>query len=211
MKKATFILSALILLNFYMQAQTAKDVFNTQVPIFYYGIDFTKAKLINDAEANANDIVDRQFDGLNDLMVDEAKKYDIAGAVRRPDMGHDLSYVSKRNRAADPDKLKSSSSEDYARLKESDIQQIVSDFTFGDHKGIGLLIVMESMSKSKKSAAMWYTFIDIASKKVLFTERVEGKTGMAFSWRNYWAVPIKDVIDDVNKKKFSDWKSKYGG
>ncbi|HZG24648.1 MAG TPA: hypothetical protein VEZ17_08720, partial [Chitinophagaceae bacterium] len=43
-------------------AQTVKDVFNdSETPIFYLGIDFTKAKLIDDAGANAFDIRDRQY------------------------------------------------------------------------------------------------------------------------------------------------------
>ena len=80
-----------------LSAQSAKDVFNSQTPIFYYGIDFTKAKLINDAEANEHDIKDRQFDGINDLIVNEAKKYDIASALRRSELPNDLGYVAKRN------------------------------------------------------------------------------------------------------------------
>lgn len=192
-------------------AQTAKDVFNTQTPIFYFGIDFTKAKLINDAEANEHDIKERQFDGINDLMVNEAKKYDFAGALRRSELPNDLGFVAKRNATIDPDNIKSTSSADYNRLKESDIQEVVKAFDFGNNKGIGLLVVMEGMSKSKKGASMWITFVDISAKKVLFTERMEGKGGMAFGFRNYWAVPIRDVVDEIKKKKYTEWKSKYGG
>jgi hypothetical protein len=192
-------------------SQTAKDVFNTQTPIFYYGIDFTKAKLINDAEANEHDIKERQFDGINDLMVNEPKKYDFAGALRRSELPNDLGFAAKRNATIDPDNIKSTSSADYNRLKESDIQEVVKAFDFGNNKGIGLLIVMEGMSKSKKGASMWITFVDISTKKVLFTERMEGKGGMAFGFRNYWAVPIRDVVDEIKKKKYTEWKSKYGG
>ncbi len=191
--------------------QSAKDVFNTQTPIFYFGIDFTQAKLINDAEANEQDIKERQFDGINDLMVNEAKKYDFAGALRRSELPNDLGFAAKRNATIDPDNIKSTSSADYSRLKESDIQDVVKAFDFGNNKGIGLLIVMEGMSKSKKGASMWITFIDISAKKVLFTERMEGKGGMAFGFRNYWAVPMRDVVDEIKKKKYTEWKSKYGG
>lgn len=78
-------------------AQTIKDVFaNEETPIFYYGIDFTRYKIIDDATANADDIVNRQFDGINDLIVNEPKKYDLAGAFHRSSINHDLSYVSKK-------------------------------------------------------------------------------------------------------------------
>lgn len=193
-----------------LSAQSAKDVFNSQTPIFYYGIDFTKAKLINDAEANEHDIKDRQFDGINDLIVNEAKKYDIASALRRSELPNDLGYVAKRNATVDPDSIKSTNSAHYNRLREADIQEVVNAYDFGNNKGIGLLFVMEGMSKSKKGASMWVTFVDVTSKKILFTERVEGEGGMAFGFRNYWAVPIRDVIEDIKKKKYAEWKSKYG-
>ena len=51
----------------------------------------------------------------------------------------------------------------------------------------------------------------MGSRKLLMTERMEGKTGMAFGFRNFWANPIRHIIEDIEKKKFSEWKAKYGG
>lgn len=216
MKNSRPILSLFTVLIFALgiqsvNAQSAKDIFSPDVPIFYYGIDFTQARLIDDSEANAQDIKERQFNGINDLIVNEPKKYDLASAFRRSNIDHDLGAMAKRNATTDEDKIKSTNTADYSRLKEADISSLVKNFDFGDQKGIGLLFVMEGMSKSKKAASLWVTFVDIKSKKVLATERVEGKGGMAFGFRNYWAVPIKDVIDSIKKKKYSEWKSKYGG
>jgi hypothetical protein len=44
------------------------------------------------------------------------------------------------------------------------------------------------------------------------TERMEGKLNKlgGFGFKNYWAAPFKDVIDEIKKKKYSEWKSKYG-
>ena len=46
---------------------------------------------------------------------------------------------------------------------------------FQGKKGIGILFVMEAMSKREKAAAIWVTLIDMKTKKVLLTERIEGK------------------------------------
>ena len=92
-----------------------------------------------------------------------------------------------------------------------DINKLVRGFDFAGKKGVGLLFVVDGMSKAKKGANIWVTFIDMGTKKVLMTERMEGKATMAFGFRNYWANPLRDVINDIEKKKFKEWKAKYGG
>jgi hypothetical protein len=193
-------------------AQTLKDVFtSSETPVLYLGIDFTKNKVINDPSASVNDIRDRQYDGINDLVLSEAKKYDLKGAFHKSNINSDLGPVSKRNTKVNTEEIKSTSTADFHRLKEEDIQAVVSSWDFGDKKGIGLLFVTEAMSKSDGAAAVWVTLIDMKPKKVLMTERLEGKTGMGFGWRNYWAVPYKKIIDEIEKKKYNEWKAKYGG
>ena len=191
-------------------AQTAKDVFNSsETPVFYLGIDFTKARLIDDATANEIDIRDRQFAGINDLVVTEMKKYDLAGAFHKSNIEHDLGLVAKRNEKVNAEEIKSSSTGDFHRLKEDDINTLVKGFDFADKKGVGLLFVVEAMSKSEKAAAVWVTLIDMKSKKVLMAERIESKTSMAFGFRNYWASSIKNLIETIEKKKYKEWKGKY--
>ena len=192
-------------------AQTLKDVFNSsETSLFYLGVDFTQARLI-DAPELASDIRDRHYPAINDLIVNEPKKYDLAAAFHKSNIDHDLSFVAKRNAKINTEEIKSTNSADYNRLKEEDIRKLVKEFDFGGKKGIGLLMVVDGMSKAKKAAGVWVILIDMGSKKVLMTELVEGKTGMAFGFRNYWANPIKDVIDEVEKKKYNSWKAKYGG
>ncbi|MEO6548351.1 MAG: hypothetical protein ABIN94_10140 [Ferruginibacter sp.] len=195
----------------HITAQTAKDVFNSsETPVFYLGVDFTLAKLI-DAPESPLDVRDRNFPAINDLIVNEPKKYDLAGAFHKSNIDHDLSMVAKRNAKINAEEIKSTNTSDYSRLKEDDISKLVKGFDYNGKKGVGLLFVMEGMSKGNKGASMWVTLIDMGAKKVLMTERMVGKTGMAFGFRNYWANPIRDVIEDVEKKKYKEWKSKYGG
>ncbi len=191
-------------------AQTAKDVFNSsETQVIYLGIDFTNARLIDDATANEMDIKDRQFAGINDLIVTESKKYDLAGAFHKSSIDHDLGPVGKRNDKVNAEQIKSTSTSDFHRLKEEDINTLVKGFDFGDKKGVGLLFVMEAMSKSEKAAAVWVTLIDMKAKKVLMTERIESKTSMAFGFRNYWASALKNLIETIEKKKYKEWKNKY--
>jgi len=191
-------------------SQTLKDFFGSDAgTALYLGIDFTKAKLIDDITANETDIRDRQFAGINELIITDTKHINVAGAFHKKTMDHDLGEVNKRNLTIDPAQIKSTNTSDFHRLKEDDISTLVKGFNFGDKKGLGILFVMEAMSKSGKAAALWVTFIDMKTKKVLLTERMEGKTGMSFGFRNYWTTPVKKILDEIDGDKFKEWKKKY--
>jgi hypothetical protein len=191
-------------------SQTAKEVFNnTETKLVYLGIDFTKARLIDDAVANEVDIRDRQFPGINDVVVNEPKRYEINAAFNRSEIEHDLSLVAKKNEKINAEEIKSTNAADFERLKESDIITLVKGYDFGTKNGVGVLFVMEGMSKGKKAASIWVTLVDMKSKKVLMTERVESKTAAGFSFRNYWASSIRNLLETIDKKKYNEWKQKY--
>jgi len=191
-------------------SQTLKDFFNSDgTTALYLGIDFTKAKLIDDPKSDASEIRDRQFAGINQLVVTETKKFDLNAAFHKSNIDHDLGTVTKRNEKMDAGQLMSTNTSDFHRLKEEDINSLVKGFDFGDKKGIGILFVMEAMSKSGKEAAIWVTFIDMKARKVLLTERVEEKTSMAIGFRNFWASAIKNLLNEIEGDKFKQWKIKY--
>ena len=191
-------------------SQTLKEFFNSEsTSAVYLGIDFTKAKLIDAASEDEKDIVERQFAGINEIAATDAKKLSLAIAFHKPSMDHDLGPVNKRNAKIDPSQLKSTNTADFHRLKEDDIKTLVKGFDFGDKKGLGILFVMEAMSKTGKAAAIWVTIIDMNTKKVLLTERMEEKVGIGFGFKNYWAVPVKRLLGDIEDDKFKEWKNKY--
>jgi hypothetical protein len=213
-RKISAVVTALFVCLNSISAQSFKDVFtNSETPIFYLGIDFTQTRLIDDADANQIDILDHQYAAINDVIVNEPKKYELAEAFHKSEIDHDLGYVDKKNEKANAEAIKSTNTSDFHRFKESDITAIVSSYCFGDKDGIGLLFITEALSKSKKAAAVWVTLLDMKTKKVLMTERLEGSVNKfgGFGFRNYWASAFKDVIDTIDKKKYSEWKSKYGG
>lgn len=189
-------------------SQTLKDFFsNSESPVVYLGIDFSKAKLLD--AGNPSDIRDRTYPAINQLILNEPKKYDLSAAFLKSKMESDLGPVTKSNSSANLNEILSTNSADYSRFKEADISAIIKGLDLSGKKGIGLLFVMESMSKINKAAAMWVTIIDIKTKKVLLTERMEGKA-VGFSVRNYWAGTVKSVLDAIEKQKYKEWKLKYG-
>ena len=206
-------LFAFFILSVSVRAQTlsASSFFkNDTIRALYLGIDFTKAKLINDDNSKADIIQGRQFNGINDLMIKESKKYNFQGAYRRKNWDVDISEVEKRNQNADPDLLKSSNDSDLHWIKKSDVESIVSGFNFGDHKGYGILLIVEGMDKPKRLMTVWYTLIDMEQKKVLFSYLLQGGVIGGFGFRNYWASAINSTIIYIDNKCYAEWKERFG-
>jgi len=188
------------------QNLTASGFFKSDtVSCTYLGIDFTQAKLINDEASNPQVIQERQFQGINFLMIKESKKYDLQEAYRRKTWNPDIKEVDIRNQKVDPDSLGSKNDADLYRLGEENIDRLVGDFNFGSKKGYGILLIVEGMSKSKKIMTVWFTLIDMNTKKVLQTDMLEGKVGSGFGFRNYWATALKNAINQVKNKKYEEW------
>jgi hypothetical protein len=191
-------------------SQTLKEVFNdSESPLTYLGIDFSKARLLD--IGNADDIRNRLYGSINDLIIMEPKKFDLNGAFRKSNIGHDFSAVSKNNGKANINDILSTNSADFDRFNESDIASMVKALDLSGKDGVGLLFVMEAMRKidKKGDAAIWVTLVNMKTKKVLMTERIITKaTGIGF--RNYWASTIKEVIEEIDKKKYKEWRTKYG-
>jgi hypothetical protein len=213
--KISFILYATLgfLLPSFLQAQalSAKTFFNSDAPAVYLGIDFTLARLINDEASVARTIQLTQFNGINDLIVKEAKKYDIQEAYHRSGWTVDIKEVENRNDKANPDSLKSNNDADLTRLNAGDIDRLVKNFNYGTHTGYGILLVMEGMDKTKKLATIWFTLIDMNAKKVLLTDRVNGKLGSGFGFRNYWSSAIKNAIKEAKDDYYDKWKAGGSG
>jgi hypothetical protein len=202
-----------LLFPFFMQGQdlSAAEFFKYDtIPALYLGIDFTQAKLINDEVSNENIIQERQFNGINDLMIKEYKKYDFQKAYRRITWNVDISEVEKRNQDVNPGQLKSLNDSDLHRMRKPDVERLVSGFNFGTHKGYGVLLVVQGMDKSSKLITIWYTLVDMEAKKVLFTYLLQGGVGGGFGFRNYWSSAIKSTITYVKNKSYDEWKERFG-
>ncbi len=196
-------------------SQTIKDFFsNGSTALTYLGIDYTKNKLINDPGGNASDIKGRLYNSMNEVVVNEmGKNYNITGAFSRSNfVGADISAVTERNDKINMSDIISSNSGDFSRLTESDIAGCAKALDLKGKEGIGLVFIMEGMKKEEKKSygAVWVTLIDMKTKKVLMTERMEQEAA-GFGFRNFWVSIIKKSIVEIDKKAYKSWKNKYGG
>ena len=194
-------------------AQTIKDVFsNTETAITYLGIDYYNARLINDPGSNnTSDIKNRLFNSMNQVVVMEPKNYDLTGAFNRSNpVTNDLEAVTDRNEKTIADNITSTDPADFSRLTEANIAAEVKALSFKNKTGVGLIFIMEGMKKEAKKSygSVWVTLIDMKTKKVLMTERMEQEAA-GFGFRNFWVSVVKKSIIEINKKKYFITKYLY--
>lgn len=199
----------LLVSPFALRAQTLKEFFNSsEVPLVYLGIDFTHAKVLNDITANAMDIRDRQYAAINQVVVNEPKKYDFQKAFSKTNVTNDINLTAEKNSKIDAGKIVESSSNE-VHLMPSDVDAIVKSYNFSGKKGVGVMFIMETMNKTSAQATLYVALIDLPSGKVLLTERFTEKAA-GFGFRNYWAKTIWGALEDIRKEKYKEWKSANG-
>src|SRR5689334_5179890 len=187
--KKTSVIALLLSLTVTVFAQSEKDVF-TASEITWFGLDFTKAQFVGSfnqfadaGETGGQAIRDKFIPGWNDIVINERTKYNLKEAYKKSNVIYEPNLVAKRNAAINPDKMLTLNEEE-GKVTKEEISKIISQYK-SDKKGIGLVYVIETYSKADEKGEIWVTFFDIATRKVLITEKFTEKPG-GFGLKNFW-------------------------
>lgn len=206
--KHKIVLFIFLFITSFASAQSRSDIFNPEVPVTWLGIDFTQAKFIGDRERlGSQSDVRHLMQALNELVISEADKYDIAKAIGRKKVENAIDVTVDHNAELEVNEMHSTEAKDRIRLKRSDIEEIVSTYDFKGKSGLGLMFNIETFSKTDEEGSIFVTFINMDSKEVLFTERLTSKPG-GFGLRNFWGRSIYGVIEAMKKSQFDMWRKK---
>ncbi|HKR06835.1 MAG TPA: hypothetical protein VJY62_19525 [Bacteroidia bacterium] len=213
MKKIILAFVAISALNTAM-AQTAKDLFTTNdVKISWLGLDFSHTKLIGSfnqigdaVQTSPSEVRSKYFPAWNQLIVNEQKKFDIKGALRKDDIFFDIDMMMDKNAKAPLEQMEANNPPGY---KQEDIAKFVKEYQLKEKTGIGVAFVVESFNKGGELAIVHFVAINNATKDILIYERIEGKP-QGFGIRNYWAGAIFSVIKKIKSDYYKTWQSKYG-
>jgi hypothetical protein len=187
---------------------TAKDVF-IEDEIVWYGLDFSKAKMIGKFDrSSGKDVNAKLIPAWNSMILDEASKYDFKAALKKKKVHNDIAMVEKMNADIDEDDLFTSHEYKFEKPKETVAGMVKNYGTGKRHEGIGLVFIVESFNKEEQLATVYVTFFDIGTKAVLFKKKLEGKPG-GFGIRNYWLGAIYKIMKDIEKDEYKAWKRTY--
>ena len=198
------------LLFMYASVQPAFSQIPENEEITWLGMDFTNVTFVgsatqfkDDGAISNSEFRDKYIPAWNQLFIDEAKKYNVAEAVRRSEVKYAIEVTEKVNSGIKKDFFSNNPSE-FGTLTEEKVAQLVKNYDFGGKTGVGLIFFVDGMSKGKEQASAWVTFVDMKSKKVLLTSHKTGKPG-GFGFRNFWAKSFYNILDgvksDMKKRK----------
>ena len=207
--KLVFILGCLLTGSSFTNAQSRSDIFDRDVSITWLGLDFTEAKFLGDRERyGSSSDVKFLIKSWNDLIDKERKKYDPARATRKKKADYQIDIARNHNEDLDVSEMLSNDKNDYLHLKEEDITSIVNTYDFKGLSGVGMIFVVEGFNKLQSEASIWVTFINLGTKEVLLTERIQAPPS-GTSLRNYWGGSVSHVMEKMEGKQMEIWRKKF--
>lgn len=198
-----------ILLTVSLYSQDMSEVFQTKSAT-WFGLDFSEAYFIgSEGFTNPMDIKDRYFNSWNNIIQNEYDKYNIGKFFKKSNVDFELDIVRDRNQDVDIYERVVDDNSKMLHLEDNDIQEIVGSYDIsGDQSGLGIVFIVESFSKTAVTGTYYVTLFEIDSKRVLLTERMQGKPG-GIGIRNYWAKSFYNVLNSIYKKQYKTWEKKY--
>ncbi len=211
MRRIIVVLVALLTINT-ANAQTRSDVFNKDVSLTWLGIDFTEVNFIGTAaqwqdagEIDSDQLREKYFVAWNEIFLNEKEKYNIAEFANKNDVDYATEVVATPNAKSNRDYFEEDAGE-FRHLNEDKIKKLVSGYNFKGHKGLGLMFFVEGMHKEAKKSSVWVVYVNMSSKTVLLSERIDCKAG-GFGFRNYWAKSFYNALKAIDGN-MSKWKKK---
>ncbi|MCE6992549.1 hypothetical protein [Dyadobacter sp. CY323] len=208
MKKLLFIAFVLLTAGNVSADNTMADLFAGKTKLVFLGLDFTQAKYIGTVGfTDPSAIQNQHIVSWNNLIEMEPKKFSLQKAFNLKDdqYASKVADMIKFNKAASvADNIIDS---EYS-ITEDQVKKSVSKYALSETDGVGLVYVVESLNKTAEKLIVWATFIDLKTKKVLYTEKVEGKAG-GFGFRNYWAGGVYKINQEIDSKLYKKWSKSY--
>lgn len=188
-----------------ISAQTLKEFFNSsEVPLTYLGIDYTHTKVFNENQPSLT-WRDKHFPEMNLVTQNDTVKFDFRKAFTKSTVIYDLKTANERNSKIDAEKVVSSDVNGEVKLTPADFDKIAIAYKSGK-KGVGLLFIVESMDKRKVQEVLNVVLLDLATGKILVKERYTEKPA-GFGVRSYWVRPVRNVLEDIKKSKYKEWRA----
>lgn len=188
----------------------AQDKVYSATEIVWFGLDFTKATFVGQFDqgmgampANGTDMKNKWIPGWNSLIVAEPQNFDFKKAFNKESAFLDISNMNTLNSKIDVNKCMDINP---GKINRGEIDGMVKKYSSKEKKdGVGLAFIIENFDKGAQMATVYVTFFDIATKKVLLCESIQGKA-VGVGMRNYWAGSIKAILKKLGGGEFNNWK-----
>lgn len=202
-----FLTLAVALTMLSANAQTS-ELFDPKTPFTWLGIDFSQAKVIGERERITTDTqLKDMVTAWNDLMIKEASKYNVKKAFHKEQVTTDFSPVLRHNEALDLSSMLVDQPAVEEAFNTGVINTILKSYDFGNLNGIGLMLNVESFNKPADKGTIWFTFVNMDTKELLFTEQMSAPPA-GRGVRNYWGSTVFLMLEKIEKKEYTVWSQR---
>jgi len=168
------------------------------------GLDYSHVRMIGGADAfkDPDAIFAGEFESWNRLFLKERLK--LIEKESRKEVVVDIDAVTVANQHPDSKQIVSSPGADdlisSSHLTAANIAEFVKAYDFKEKTGLAVVFIADRLVHvgKKGEGAVYVVAFDLATREVLFSERVVARAG-GYGFRNYWFRVIKDA-EKVLKK-----------
>lgn len=175
----------------------------TSDDMVFYGLDFSEAKFLGGSGLTSPaSMQDKYMPALNELMIDERRRYDVANSYQKKNVEYYFDRVDDINANLMIDEHYVN--EQIKELSDEQIAHAIKRLNDSKHSGLGLVYLIEKVNHNNNLITVRIVFFDIESSQVLLVKRASGSM-RGFSIRNYYAGGIRQIISD-GKKNYPHWR-----
>jgi hypothetical protein len=183
---------------FAQQTYALKDLF-LEESFVWYGIDYSKTSFVGNFIGKDLNVY---FEGWNRLTTEEPDKYNVKRSMHKFSVVVDLAAIQNINA-----RTSAILSDTDSTLTKSEIAKMVARYSSKEAEGIGFALLAESYNRKTNEGSHYAVIFDIASKKVLLSQRFISPPG-GLGVRNFWAFSIYNTFNLV-ADNYTKWKRKY--
>lgn len=159
--------------------------------VTFYGIDFSNVKVYGAAESPYD--FKGAFYSINQLFVNEAKKYNVAKFFKK-EVTTNIKVVNELVSKIPVDDL-IIQSDDY-KISDTQLKNIIKKFPAEEKEGVGLILVAELLDKAQARGHYHIVFFDLKTRDIIDTWKADEKA-RGFGLRNFWARSAHQVMSKV--------------
>jgi len=163
---------------------TKKEVIEANKVIFY-GYDYSKFK-INDPKRMGQDIRSHIFVWTGICLSDLPDKK-MAKWIDKDSVVYNLDPTLSINKSLRSDDLTTIGK--YTLDKDS-IQSMINKYQLSETSGIGFVITLECFDNTTKRTSAYFTFFDIATKKIIVSDYVSSHSGNSYNRVSDWGEAV---------------------
>jgi hypothetical protein len=179
-------------------ARLPAAVGDPNIPITWLGLDFEEALIIGDAALDVPSFTGIYAKKINDMIVNQPKRYDLSRYLRKTTVHYETSMIDESNAIIFTDNFVAAAP-DLQSFTEAEIADLVAHYSLKDTTGVGVVLIVRAMNRTRGRMTANLTYIDMADKTVLYTKEFTVSAG-GVEWAAYWANAVRRVLMEMQKE-----------